>query len=693
MELELPATPYLYQIAFAAFVAFVFRVAARVCNKSLTDIILTAYVVFCGSIIVSGFVLSELNLIASRRAWAIAVFIPAFIFYIQFTRLFGRERQESFTMFEVIGERVQFFFTWFWSLRGYLKVIYTLLVVTFLIIAITNLLLVMYTVPNEWDSMTGHLTRLMYYMQRGNMHHFGGTNWNIDTYPRSVCTIQIYSYLLSGKIENFFKLIHHVAYWICGIGAFGIAQRISKNFAASFFCGIVMWLLPNVLMQSTTTETDIVLCSYLTCLVYFLFTYRNSLKRRYLYLAGMVFGIALGHKITFVLLLPSVGVIILYTFFWGVGKSAFKLRIMHLAIGAIIGIGLFTLPTGYIGNIRLYGHPIGPPTALKHQSIERAGDLSTWAGRKNLLKQGSRNVVRYGFDFFNMDGFRNTTWGNAINRTIKKPFIFLERHSPLRLESETNFTILPFEYERRFEFYNANPYYGIFGFGLMLPLLVLTLIGVIRSRVHVFLAIAFLLHFAALSFSAAYDPWKGRYFQNTAVFAVPFLLLLFTQHYTLLQKGWFLLKSYVLTVTIIGCFSALCTVFLNERSLPFAALGRPSAFDMERIAHQTWARPDITKAYQRFDSLVPQNATVALADINDDFEYPLFGKELTRTIIPINPFEKGLQPIPKEADYLFFAASVVTPQSGDIRLGTDTTMTNLITQGEDYYLRKLRKSK
>lgn len=692
MELDLPATPYLYQIAFAAFVAFVFRIAARVCNKSLTDIILTAFVVFCGSIIIAGFVLSELNLIASRRAWAISVFIPAFVFYLQFTKLFGRERRDRFTMFEVLGERIQFFFTWFWALRGYLKVIYSLLIFTLIVITITNLLLVMYTVPNEWDSMTGHLTRLMYYMQRGSMRHFGGTNWNIDTYPRSVCTIQIYSYLMSGKIENYFKLIHHVAYWICIIGAFGIAQRIYKNFAASLFCGLAMALLPNVLMQATTTETDIVLCSYLTCLVYFLFTYRETLRRRYLYLAGLAFGIALGHKITFILLLPSVGVIILYALFWGVDRTAFFLRIKHLTTGIIIGVCLCTLPTGYIGNIIHYGHPIGPPSALKHQSVERAGDLSTWAGRKNLLKQGSRNVVRYSFDFFNLDGLRNTSWGSDLNSALKKPFILAEQASPLRLEAETNFTILPFEYQRRFEFYNANPYYGILGFGLMLPLILLTLTGIVRSRVHVFLGIAFVLHFLALSFSAAYDPWKGRYFQNTAVFAIPFLLLLFSQRITLLKAGWFLLKSYVLVVVIIACLSAILTVFLNERSLPFAFLGRKSAFDTPRIAHQTWARPDITKAYQQFDSLVPQNATVALADINDDFEYPLFGAALSRTIIPINPYEKGLQPIPKEADYLFFAKSVIKPISGDIRLGTDTAMTNLITKGEDYYLRKLSKT-
>jgi hypothetical protein len=88
----------------------------------------------------------------------------------------------------------------------------------------------------------------------------------------------------------------------------------------------------------------------------------------------------------------------------------------------------------------------------------------------------------------------------------------------------------------------------------------------------------------------------------------------------------------------------------------------------------TVSRPDITKAYARFDQLVPQDATVALATINDDYEYPLWGNRFTRKLIPINPFEQGLKPVPNEATYLFFSKSVIHPLSTDIRLGTDTTI-------------------
>ena len=111
---------------------------------------------------------------------------------------------------------------------------------------------------------------------------------------------------------------------------------------------------------------------------------------------------------------------------------------------------------------------------------------------------------------------------------------------------------------------------------------------------------------------------------------------------------------------------------------------------MNRMQQIAVGRPDIYVPYHRFDELVPDTATVALGTINDDYEYPLYGAKLARRLIPINPFEQGVQPIPKRAQYLFFDKSVIPPRPGDLRLGTDTTMKNVIVPAEDYYLRKLK---
>lgn len=682
-------------ICFALFIYYVGRTAAKICRPSLIEWLISSFILFASSIIVTGYCLSPLHLTANVWAWALSVFIPPTIIQLIFGLL--SPQTTPFSPRQMAIKRWHAAQRWYASAGVYLQFLFGVMIVSVVVIGLINLVLVLFTVPNEWDSMTGHLNRVIQYIQRGSMAHFGGTNWNIDTYPKSVCTIQIYSYLITGKFENAFKLIHHASYWITLVCIFGITQRITKNrLNASFFCALAFAMFLDFLMQAITTETDIVLAAYLSCLLYFLFTYRVTKENRYLYLAALSFGVVYGHKVTFTLLLPSVFIVMLYTVFLksknqdsaSVSLSFNWPAIFKLGTAIVICFCIWTLPTGYVKNIQVFGHPIGPPTSLKHQSIERA---TSNGGFRNLFEQGSRNAVRYAYDFVNLDGLRNIKIGQDINRGMRKPLVWLEDKLKMRLDETTEFSIVPFSFERRFEFFNGNPYWGIFGFALVFPLVFLVLFGIIRSPAHWFLAIALLLHFAALSYSAPYDPWKGRYFQETGVFGVLFLSLLFTHKYSLAKSGYSVaLKTYVGIVTVVACISALLSVFLNVRCLPFPALGKPSAFKTERIAMMTFARPDITKAYQKFDQIVPDSATVALGTINDDFEYPLYGKQLSRRLITINPFEKGVQPIPKEADYLFFSKNVIPPLPTDLRLGTDTTMKGLIVPGEDYYLRKLK---
>ncbi|ADB38591.1 ArnT family glycosyltransferase [Spirosoma linguale] len=685
----------LYIIPLILFVIYVGRLASQICRRSLTEWWLTTFLLGAGSVIFTGFVLSALYLTANAPVWAGSVFITATLLGKLLSRLSGQNT--GFSVRKLVEERFQTGKNWFAELSAYSRFLFILLFSTVGIIAVTNLLLVFFTVPNEWDSMTGHLNRVMQYIQRGTMRHFGGTNWNMDTYPKSVCTLQIYSFLMTGHFENGFKFIHHLSYWTAIVAVFGIVQRIGHNrLSASFFCALAYALLPDFLMQAITTETDIVLTAYLSVLLYMLFTYRTigvqTADSRYLYLAGMAFGIAFGHKITFALLLPSVFVIMIYTVFLSRSWTITFGRVWRLGLAIGVGVCLWTLPTGYLKNIEVFGHPIGPPTALKHQSVERAGSLS------NLLEQGSRNVVRYAYDHVNLDGIRNVKAGADLNHAMRKPLVLLEDKLHMRLDEETDFSIQVFAFDRKFVFYNANPYWGIFGFGLILPLLVLVLVGFIRSTPHIYLGIALLLHFAALSYSAPYDPFKGRYFIETGLFGVTFLALLFLHpRATVDVPNRPIWKGYVALVTVVGCLSALMCVFLNTRALPFAWTGPdgipfPSAFTSDRIRQITIGRPDTYIPYKRFDELVPDSATVALATINDDYEYPLYGPKLSRRLIAINPFEQGLKPIPKEADYLFFDKSVISPQPGDIRLGTDTTLrARMIVPGEDYYLRKLKK--
>jgi hypothetical protein len=175
---------------------------------------------------------------------------------------------------------------------------------------------------------------------------------------------------------------------------------------------------------------------------------------------------------------------------------------------------------------------------------------------------------------------------------------------------------------------------------------------------------------------------------SSLIYIVPFFVYI-ADHFFYNSPGR-LSKLFFFCTVILISFSALSTIGLNLRALPFDAYGKKSIFRLNRVEALTVSRPDITLAYENFEKLVPMNAAVALGTINDDYEYPLWGKEFKRKLIPINPFGQGLQKIPKEAQYLFFASSVIKPLNTDIRLGTQLGMKKgIMVSAEDYYLRKL----
>jgi hypothetical protein len=175
---------------------------------------------------------------------------------------------------------------------------------------------------------------------------------------------------------------------------------------------------------------------------------------------------------------------------------------------------------------------------------------------------------------------------------------------------------------------------------------------------------------------------------SSLIYIVPFFV--YIGDYFFYKSPGSLSKFFFICTVILISFSALSTIGLNLRALPFDAYGKKSIFSLNRTEALTVSRPDVTLAYENFEKIVPANAVVALGTINDDYEYPLWGEKFKRKLIPINPFGQGLQKIPKEAQYLFFASSVIKPLNTDIRLGTQMdTKIGIMVSAEDYYLRKL----
>lgn len=671
----------MYFIVFITFVLLCIKIASKISNKNFEEIFIIGYILYSASIILSGYILSELNIWNSTISWSIVPFLVIIGFLQLFSNSIFQAERLNASSFKITGRAIQKFHEVYKSSTKTERLAFTILLVSFILIHLIQLSITFYSPPNEWDSMTGHLNRILYFLQNGSFKHFIGTNWNIDTYPKAFSSIQAYPFLMSNWNEHFFKLPNMSAYWILFIGTYGILKRLSVPFIIRVFCASMVLFVPIAIIQSTSTDTDIVLAAYLVSYVYFLFSFKQSQQTLYLYLAAIAFSIALSHKITFVFSFLPLFILLVYIV-RNMTFLSWKYSLKHFLLAHLFFILIITLPTGYISNLNYYGHPIGPTTATQHQSIERAGNY------KNLLAHGSRNFIRYNLDLINLDGLRNIGVVENFQKSLKPALKRIDKKLKIGLEQETSFTIIPFSFNRRFEFYNGTPIYGVIFIILIIPSIIVLFLRRSKSVYYFFIA-AFLLHMLALSFTAPYDPWKGRYMLSSFVFVIPILGNWLNQN-SLFQNNR-LGKIYLIVSSILISFTGLSTIIFHKRALPFGAYNKPSIFNISRMEALTISRPDIYQAYAKYDSIVPQNATVALATINDDYEYPLWGPHFSRRLIPINPFEQGLQKIPLKADYLFFAKSVIKPIKGDIRLGTNTHIKEgVIVPGEDYYIRKLR---
>lgn len=669
----------MYLIVFVSFVLLNYKIASKVSNKSFEEIMILGFIIYSSSIILSGYFLSEFHCWNSRILWSIVPFFFSYLIHIFYNQKAFLSNINYTSAFKITGQTIQSIHKEFTNMNLFERIVFSILFWTISIVSFFQIYLIFNTPPNEWDSMTGHLNRILYFLNQGSTKHFIGSNWNIDTYPKSFCSIQVYPFLMSGFNEHFFKLPNYGSFWLICFGSYGILKQLGVSYKSRLLASLIIFLSPNILMQSMLTDTDIVLGAYLISIVYLLLIFKNTHKLIYIYFLGMTFGLALSHKITFVFSLFPLCLIYVYCYSL-IDRKRIISVIKHSFYSHLLGLVLIVGPSGYLANYIYYNHPIGPEAAIKHQSIERASNFN------NLIVQGSRNFVRYSFDILNFDGLRN--WEIIENKQISlnSKFKKIDSYLNLGLESTSDFTIIPFSFNRRFEFYNGSPIYGSIFILLIIPSIFIFIKK--PNRLGSIFLFAFFLHLCALSYSAPYDPWKGRYMISSLIFLIPLIIYYFDFCFNKPRSG--LTKFIFIFSIIIVSISAISSIVLNLRALPFDAYGRKSILKLNRMEALTISRPDITLAYQRFDKMVPPDAIVALGTINDDYEYPLWGKDFKRKLIPINPFGKGLQKIPPHAQYLFFASSVIKPLYSDIRLGTDLNMKNgIMVPAEDYYLRKL----
>jgi hypothetical protein len=124
-------------------------------------------------------------------------------------------------------------------------------------------------------------------------------------------------------------------------------------------------------------------------------------------------------------------------------------------------------------------------------------------------------------------------------------------------------------------------------------------------------------------------------------------------------------------VFAIGSFAAVSAVLFCSGRPVFSSKETTSIFTLDRLSQMTVRHKGYRPAIQSFDALTPRDATVAVLLPGDSYEFPLFGKGLTRRLLPARTEWSERRTFPEAAQYVLFSNEILSQEQTDIPLGRD----------------------
>lgn len=212
--------------------------------------------------------------------------------------------------------------------------------------------------PNNGDSMSYHLPRVMHWIQNGSLAHY--PTW----IPR-----QLYQPPMAEFAVMHFQLLYGsdrlaaLVQWFClagsGLVASLIAARLGAGTAGQVLAGLFVFTLPMGLLQGMTTQNDLVLSFWLAGGAFFCLEAFDRPRRRIAWGSvgplALCLGLAVLTKGTgYPFGLPLLGATVLLAFYRHRGRG---LRVLLVCLVVVL-----LLNGGhYARNIAAFGHPLVPP--------------------------------------------------------------------------------------------------------------------------------------------------------------------------------------------------------------------------------------------------------------------------------------------------------------------------------------------
>ncbi|MFQ3616993.1 MAG: hypothetical protein SNJ57_17185 [Cyanobacteriota bacterium] len=482
---------------------------------------------------------------------------------------------------------------------------------SFFLILVPTFFLAVSVPPNNWDSMTYHMSRVVNWIHNQSVWHYPTHNLRqIDSPPWSGFAI-LHLQVLSGG-DQFANLVQWFSMIGCLIAVSLMAQELGAGLWGQVLSAVICLTVPMGLLQSVTTQNDYVVAYWSICFAFNVWLlWARPGDTRLLLEAGASMGLALLTKAT----------AYIYTFpFWVFAicllghaciRSGGRFWKRAILIAILINAPVVLLNAGHWWrNIHAFGTPLGVSgSATRNHLFTVAGFLS------NLLRGISVHLV---LPF------------QPLNEVTEQVVIWLHQ-SVLGLSvNDPRTTLLGQEYRlpvTRFQdplFFSEN----ITGNPIHLVLLLITLfLYFLHSKNRSSSRSAYLLSalFTLFIFNIliAWQPWISRLHLPFFVLVAPFVGAI--------------LDCYLMKFSRVFCLAALLVVC----SLPcvFVSANRPlvsqsffriaskvAIYEVPRVDRYFVSKPKLKELYESAVLDIRANGcqNVGLITAGNSWEYPLW---------------------------------------------------------------------
>jgi Dolichyl-phosphate-mannose-protein mannosyltransferase len=463
-----------------------------------------------------------------------------------------------------------------------------------------QLFLVLATPPNNWDSFASHLARAAEWNQRGAVEYYPSHTVSVNAQQPNSSILALHGFAFAGR-DTFAAIPQLVAQLACVVAVYGIAIRVGVSRSAAAFAALLVATLPQIALQSVTTQNDLLTASFLAAALYFTL----GKARAEFALAGLAVGLAMGTKAIAVIALPLLllAAILVHD----------RRKVLFGIVAAFAGFALVG-SYGYVHNLAHTGRPLG---GLELRPV--AETEPTFSGTAST-------AARLGWNFLDLSGYPVPT---AATRPIERAGeeLFRVAHIPVNPPDSTQLeperVTSPFAFTINDSAEETRSYFGPLVPLMLLPLSIVALVAVARRRAPPVLlvsALAIPVFVLGAAYSTLYSEFHGRYLLPGVVLAMPLAAIVYRR------------RRIAAVVASVGVLTLALVHLANEVKLS-GAVWKPAVWSMSRAQAQSVTSEGMQSVIESVEGHVPEDGRLGYVLRDFDWIYPFYGPRLERRLV------------------------------------------------------------